>query len=193
MGHVSAFYHQKNCRLSGRLVARLLERFPELGWSLAPTVVGALGGARDACLCGEACAHLGVLVAQKAALGAGAARLRAQLSTADYDEVVSVFDVDEERVAADSADMGDADDGRLGTDASDRDWEWTGACYFAFTVATTIGYGGYTPTPTAGPAFLIGSPVVPGPPCLGPLVSGFDRILPCLRMAWRRIALPNIA
>ena len=66
----------------------------------------------------------------------------------------AVFGVNEERVAADIRHMERAHDNHLDADASDRNWEWTGACYFAFTVATTIGYGAYAPTSTAGKAFL---------------------------------------
>ena len=70
-----AFYVEKRCRLSGRLVTKLLERFAHLGWCLAPMLVQQISGARDVYLRGEACNHLGVLVHQRGALGVGARHL----------------------------------------------------------------------------------------------------------------------
>jgi len=72
---LEAYYSQKNCRLSGKLVAKLMERTPLLGWSLAPMLVTKVAGARDAFLCGEACTHMGILLQQKPAMGEGANRL----------------------------------------------------------------------------------------------------------------------
>lgn len=73
--HLSAFYGTKNCRLNGRLVNALLERFPVLGWCVAPLLVQSVAGARDAFLCGEACSHLCTLLGQRPALGEACARL----------------------------------------------------------------------------------------------------------------------
>ena len=50
-------------------VSELLRRMPALGWSLAPVVAANVSGARDLFLCGEACAHVGVLLQQKAMMG----------------------------------------------------------------------------------------------------------------------------
>jgi len=45
--HVRSYYNTKNCRLSGRLVTELLQRFPLLGWCVAPLLVGAVRGPLD--------------------------------------------------------------------------------------------------------------------------------------------------
>ena len=45
--HVRSYYNTKNCRLGGRLVTELLQRFPLLGWCVAPLLVGAVRGPLD--------------------------------------------------------------------------------------------------------------------------------------------------
>ena len=73
--HLGDFYNTKNCRLNGRLIVALLERFPLLGWSIAPLMVSSVAHARDAFLCTEACSHLCTLLSQRAAIGEACARL----------------------------------------------------------------------------------------------------------------------
>lgn len=79
--HLTAFYGTKNCRLNGRVVTALLERFPLLGWAVAPLLAVSVGSARDAYLCGEACTHLCSLLAQRHAAGQGAAKLLPHVAT----------------------------------------------------------------------------------------------------------------
>ena len=58
---------------------QILRRLPAVGWRLAPTLVEMVSGARDAFLCGEACALLRTLLEQKGALGDDASRLTPHL------------------------------------------------------------------------------------------------------------------
>ena len=66
------FYTQKNCRLHTKLLGEVLKRQPMLGWTLAPTIIKHVGGARDSYLSGEACAHVEQLLQLHAAYLAAA-------------------------------------------------------------------------------------------------------------------------
>jgi hypothetical protein len=65
-GAYTRFYTQKNCRLHTKLLGEILKRQPAIGWLVAPTVVSHISAGRDSYLCGEACAHVEMLVQQHA-------------------------------------------------------------------------------------------------------------------------------
>ena len=74
-GMLRRFYTQKNCRIHTKLVGEVLKRQPALGWELGPVLIEMVSGARDGFLCGEACAHLELLVAQRGSSADGVAPL----------------------------------------------------------------------------------------------------------------------
>ena len=70
-------------------------------------------------------------------------RMRAELSPESFSEMLTYVGTDDrvaEELTAASLDAG-SDEPAL----APHDWDFTGACFFCFTAATTIGYGNYTP------------------------------------------------
>ena len=113
-------------------------------------------------------------------------RMHAVLSAEDFHELVERLGRDD-RVAEE---MVRAD---LSSSAAERpsvvaphDWDFTGACFFCFTAATTIGYGNYTPTTDGGKAFLVLYAFIAIPACLNAFAEISDRALELLAKRMRK-------
>ena len=112
-------------------------------------------------------------------------RMRRALSEDDFNELVSVMGRVNDRVAEEMVRANLSTAVPLPSVLSPHDWDFTGACFFCFTAATTIGYGNYTPATDAGKAFLVLYAFVAIPACLQAFAEISDRALELLARRMR--------
>lgn len=86
-------------------------------------------------------------------------KMNASLPPADFARLLEYMDVDsgeESGLAGVYVEMDTlAEGGPDALRALPREWDFSGACFFCFTAATTIGYGNYTPRTDAGKLLLV--------------------------------------
>ena len=117
-----------------------------------------------------------------------AKQLQGQLSPEDFAHVLTTFGVDNATLFEDIAAM------EAGTmDELSYNWGYSGAMFFAFTVATSIGYGSFAPLTSFGRCFTIVYAVIAIPLMLVSFTKMCSALLTMLaqRLAGRREDLPE--
>lgn len=98
--------------------------------------------------------------------------MNSTLSPARYDQLVGYLGLTQ-------LELKRLDHVARGLDASSfgQDWDFPGACFFCFTVATTIGYGTYAPKTSSGKLFLILYALIAIPVCFAAFTGAIQALL----------------
>ena len=154
-----------------------------LGWF---AVVLLVGGAVFSAL------ERGAEEESRRSLAAFLQRMRLALSDDDFHDLVAVVGKVNDRVAEEMVRANLTSAGPLPPVFAPHDWDFTGACFFCFTAATTIGYGNYTPTTSGGKWFLVVYALVAIPACANAFVEISDKALEALaKRMQKRMAFDN--
>ena len=122
--------------------------------------------------------------ADRANLAVFLRRMRSELSNESFAELRSFLSIDDqmgEQLLTAHLERGGAEPALAA-----HNWDFTGACFFCFTAATTIGYGNYTPQTDAGKILLVFYAVVAIPLCLNAFAEVSDRGLELLSARARK-------
>ena len=128
-------------------------------------------------------------IQQRQQLAAFLRKMHAALSPDDFHELVHLLTKLEDRVAEEMANLTiaqDSSESNLPDVLAPQDWDFTGACFFCFTAATTIGYGNYTPKTDGGKLFLVFYAFIAIPACLNAFAEISDRALELLAQRFRK-------